>query len=228
MSLRQKHKRARRIDDHRLDDWLITYADMITLILCFFAVILSISMIKKDKLEEVSQKVKEQFALTGERAERIPPAPDNRQSLPASLQGQQGVAVKSGDRYTAVEMNSAPFFASGAAELRVEGQRLLATLLPMLQEERFQDYQITVEGHTDDMIIATAQFPSNWELSTARAAGVVRFLVGNGIPAGKLRAVGYADVMPKAPNRDGAGKPIPENQAQNRRVVIKLEKIEKD
>jgi chemotaxis protein MotB len=88
------------------------------------------------------------------------------------------------------------------------------------------DYMITVEGHTDDMPIGTGQFPSNWELSTARASAVVRYLINNGIPAAKLRAVGYAQVMPKVPNRDVTGRPIPENQAQNRRVVIKLEKIE--
>jgi chemotaxis protein MotB len=98
--------------------------------------------------------------------------------------------------------------------------------MPQLKSANFQDYSITVEGHTDDVPIETNLFPSNWELSTARAASVVRALVANGIPAAKLRAAGYADIMPKAPNRDGAGRPIPENQAQNRRVVIKLEKIE--
>jgi chemotaxis protein MotB len=52
-------------------------------------------------------------------------------------------------------------------------------ILPVRRDERFRDYQITVEGHTDDMLISTAQFPSNWELSTAGAAVVVRFFINN-------------------------------------------------
>lgn len=221
-------KRSRRTDDHRVDDWLMTYADMITLLLCFFAVILSVSIIKKDKIEQVTQNVKEQFAVSDAAKETTAPQSENRQAITTLFKGQRDVAVENSDRYTAIEMNSASFFASGSAELRPDGQRLLAALLPTLQEKRFGNYQITVEGHTDDMQISTAQFPSNWELSTARSAVVVRFFISNGISAAKLRAVGYAEVLPKVPNRDASGIPLPENQTQNRRVVIKLEKIEKD
>lgn len=223
-----RYKKKRRLDDHRLDDWLMTYADMITLVLCFFAIILSVSIVKEEKFEQVRQKVMEQFAASEVAKGTKAPPEENRQSIATIFQDQRDVAVENGDRYTAIEMNSAPFFSSGSAELKPEGQHLLAALLPTLQDQRFRDYQITVEGHTDDMLIGTAQFPSNWELSTARASGVVRYFVNNGIPAAKLRAVGYAEVLPKVPNRDVAGRSIPENQALNRRVVIKLEKIEKD
>jgi chemotaxis protein MotB len=223
-----RYNRRRRQDDHRLDDWLMTYADMITLIICFFAVILSVSVIKGEKLDQVKQKFMEQFAVSDDAKAVKTPQTDSRQAIATLFKDQQGVAVEGGDRYTAIEMNSASFFASGSAELKPEGQHLLAALLPTLQEERYRDYQVTVEGHTDDMVISTAQFPSNWELSTARASGVVRFFINGGIPAAKLRAIGYADVLPKVPNRDAAGMPIPENQAQNRRVVIKFEKIERD
>jgi len=228
MSFRYRNKRIRRQDDNRLDDWLMTYADLITLILCFFAILLSVSIVQKEKFEQVRQKVSEQFAVPDADKKTISSLPEKQQAIAKIFRGQQGVAVESGDRYTAIEMNSASFFASGSAELRPEGQRLLAELLPTLQDKRFQDYQITIEGHTDDMLISTAQFPSNWELSAARAAAAVRFFIGSGIPAAKLRAIGYAEVVPKVPNRDGSGKPLPENQAQNRRVVIKLEKVEKD
>jgi chemotaxis protein MotB len=106
------------------------------------------------------------------------------------------------------------------------GQSILGSLLGRLQSPAFAAYRITVEGHTDDEPISSAQFPSNWELSAARAAAVVRFFAEHGIPANRLRAAGYAQTHPLAPNRDDAGNPIPENQAKNRRVVIELEKIE--
>ena len=73
---------------------------------------------------------------------------------------------------------------------------------------------------------SSSTFTSNWELSSARASAVVHFLLDNGIEPFKLRAAGYADTYPRVPNRDAHGNPIPENQAKNRRVVIKLEKME--
>jgi len=131
-----------------------------------------------------------------------------------------------GDRITIFQLSSAAFFASGTATLSDPGQSILASLLGRLQSPAFAAYRITVEGHTDDEPISSAQFPSNWELSAGRAAAVVRFFVEHGVPADRLRAAGYADTHPLAPNRDAAGNPIPENQATNRRVVIELEKID--
>jgi flagellar motor protein MotB len=131
-----------------------------------------------------------------------------------------------GDRITIFQLSSAAFFASGTATLSDTGQTILGSLLGRLQSPAFAAYRITVEGHTDDAPISSAQFPSNWELSAARAAAVVRFFVEHGVPADRLRAAGYADTRPLVPNRDGAGNPIPENQAKNRRVAIELEKIE--
>jgi chemotaxis protein MotB len=131
-----------------------------------------------------------------------------------------------GDRITQLDMNSAAFFDSGSATLSKSGEAILDGVAGDIKSERYKGYQVTVEGHTDDTAIATARFPSNWELSTARASAVVHFLLDRGIPAQRLRAAGYADTFPKAPNRDAKGNPIPENQAKNRRVVIKLERIE--
>jgi chemotaxis protein MotB len=105
------------------------------------------------------------------------------------------------------------------------GKAILRGILEPLTSALAEGYRIRVEGHTDDTPIDTPQFPSNWELSTARASAVVHYFLEQGVPAERLRAVGYADTEPKVPNRDAAGNPIPANQAQNRRVVIKLEKI---
>ncbi len=131
-----------------------------------------------------------------------------------------------GDRITIFQFSSAAFFASAAATLSESGRSILENLLDRMQSPAFAAYRITVEGHTDDQPISTSQFPSNWELSAARAAAVVRFFVEHGIPADRLRATGFAETRPLAPNRDAAGTPIPENQAKNRRVVIELEKID--
>ena len=244
------YKRQRRRDDLNggIDDWLMTYADMITLLLCFFAVFLAVSLPEKKQMEQARGVMMQQFARTTvktpAKSDLVPSVAgdkfphegamqpvktdqpfDRMPSIIDQYRGNKNLEIKQGDRLITIAMNSATLFGSGAAELSGEGGATLSSLLPIVNNERYHDYTITVEGHTDDDPIATAQFPSNWELSASRAAAVVRYLVGNGVAASRLRAVGMADIAPKLPNRDDKGHPIPANQAQNRRVVVKLEKV---
>jgi chemotaxis protein MotB len=217
----------------------MTYADMITLLLCFFVLFASISVSQKKSAQgiQVTQEEekpqnpaptesREQTSYS-ETAEKAPqpesqPTPVENLKPPVSADPDQ-----MGDRIISFEISSAAFFDSGSAMLTPAGKALLQDVAAKLESEKYQGYGITVEGHTDDAPISTSLFPSNWELSTARAAAVVRFFLDAGLSAHRLRAAGYADTFPKLPNRDANGAVIPENQAQNRRVVIKLEKIEK-
>jgi chemotaxis protein MotB len=137
------------------------------------------------------------------------------------------IVAQSGDRITTLQIGSAAFFSSGSAALSNAGKAILGDVAGTLGSRQFAAYHITIEGHTDDTPISTPQFQSNWELSAARAAAVVRFLLDLGVPAGKLTAAGYADTVPIAPNRNADGAVIADNQARNRRVVIRLEKIDK-
>ena len=246
MTLKRPHRRARKThDEGHVDDWLMTYADMITLLICFFAVFLSVSVPKKEQFNRARQEMIEKFSGGGPHAIdmpldktviQIPPPPKNDvpfESLNSivgryNVNVEKAVEIRQGDTITTIEMNSAAFFGSGQASLNPEGIKLMDELAGGIAAPRYSDYTITVEGHTDDVPIANAQFPSNWELSASRAATVVRFLIEKGIPPAKLKAAGYADTFPKLPNRMNGGQPIPENQAQNRRVVIKLEKIRHD
>jgi chemotaxis protein MotB len=137
------------------------------------------------------------------------------------------IVAQSGDRITTLQIGSAAFFSSGSAALSNAGKAILSEVAATLEAPRFAAYHITIEGHTDDTPISTPQFQSNWELSAARASAVVRFLLDLGVPAGKLTASGYADTVPIVPNRNAEGMVMPDNQARNRRVVIRLEKIDK-
>jgi len=110
-----------------------------------------------------------------------------------------------------MEVNDSILFDSASAGLRPEGMDLLQRLAPVLAR---QQGTISVEGHTDPTPIRTAQFPSNWELSAARASAVTRFLLAKGLPAERLRAVGMADTQPRDSNASGEGR------ARNRRVTI--------
>lgn len=103
-------------------------------------------------------------------------------------------------------------FGSGSASLSEEGQQALAQVGTVLAD--FRDRRFQVEGHTDNVPISTSRFPSNWELSAARALAVVHLLVDNGVPPDALSAAGYGEFRPVAPN-DSA-----QNRERNRRIEI--------
>src|SRR5581483_33193 len=108
-------------------------------------------------------------------------------------------------------------FDSGQATLQTAGMPLLNEVALLLNIDK--RHPILVEGYTDDVPIATAQFPSNWELSTARATTVVRYLIGRGVDDTRLGAAGYAYLHPIATNATASGR------ALNRRVEIVFERL---
>ncbi len=127
--------------------------------------------------------------------------------------GQLKVVIRDGRMLIALE--SDVLFDSGKTNLKPAGQAALAKLAPVLAGITDRKYQVA--GHTDDVPIHTAKFPSNWELSTARAVEVVNFLIANGMKPQQLSAAGFGEFDPVAPND------TPDHQAQNRRIEIVLQ-----
>jgi chemotaxis protein MotB len=113
-----------------------------------------------------------------------------------------------------VELSENILFDSGKADLKKQGQTALAEVARVLASIPDREFQIT--GHTDNVPIRSARFPSNWELSTGRALTVARFLAAQGVPETRLSAAGYADTQPVASND------TPDGRAQNRRIEIVL------
>jgi chemotaxis protein MotB len=113
-----------------------------------------------------------------------------------------------------VELAENILFDSARADLKKEGQEALTQVAGVLTSIQNRDFQIA--GHTDNIPIKSARFPSNWELSTARAVVVTKFLGEQGVDPSRLSAAGYADTQPVAANTDAEGR------AQNRRIEIVL------
>jgi len=113
-----------------------------------------------------------------------------------------------------VELPESVLFASGSAKIRKEGEGVLVELAPVLVGFKGQMFQ--VGGHTDNVPIRTKRFPSNWELSAARAVNVTRMMVKMGMNAQHISAAAYADTQPVATNDTEEGR------AQNRRIEIAL------
>lgn len=126
------------------------------------------------------------------------------------------VEVVVNERSVSFRVNNEILFDSSQADLSRSGLSVLRRIVSVLKES---NHVVTVEGHTDSVPVRrNVRFPSNWELSSARAGSVVRYLQANGIASQRLKAVGYADTRPIADNHS------PEGRASNRRVELLIEK----
>jgi chemotaxis protein MotB len=260
--------------------WLLTYADMITLLMALFMVLFSISSVNISKYEVLQHSLKAAFSgniLPGGKAiaqqgatanaSKVPSSADMQAVTPvtaltpsslqsASTQGSQSAAAAAAreaaaqheasvfahikqelDSYAASHGFSSSvqttierrglvirvltddlLFASGQATLDPRADSLLGEIGQLLNVD--QTHPIDVEGNTDNVPIDSTLFPSNWELSTARASTVVRFLISRGVSPSRLTASGNADQHPVASDAAATGR------ARNRRVEIVMRRVD--
>ena len=203
------------------EDWLVTYADAITLLMAFMVMLLTFAEYDMPAYVEAAA------AIEGKISGREVIIPielmqQDIQDVVYEQQADEAVEVETDDQGIIIELASSAFYRPGSADLRDQALPVLQSMVQLLDAPRFQAYIIEVEGHTDDDPIHTARYPSNWELSAGRATRVVRYFVEQGIFPKRLKAAGFAATRPKVPNRKEDGTPIPENQAENRRVIIRV------
>jgi chemotaxis protein MotB len=203
--------------DNDEESWLIIYLDVITLLLVFFVVLMTMmDWGDGGKGGPTAQ------SGAGYRHSAPPGTAGNDLAAEAEPTANQfaddafgsNVEVMAIAGVVRLRINSEILFASGEAELTTQGLAVISGLAAALVARR---EIITVEGHTDTVAIETTRFPSNWELSTARATRVVRALIASDITPDRLRATGYADTRPIADNA------TPEGRSLNRRVELLLE-----
>ncbi len=180
---------------HPAPAWLVNYADLMTELVCFFIVLYALSASLNKDVQKAKKDVEE--AMKQEQ-----------------VQGQVKVD-KDGMKITLEEKGENVFFESGRAELSPRMKEILAKISPALRTLAKEDHEIVVEGHTDDIPISNPHFPSNWELSTARATSVVQYMIhGLEFPPQKMGAIGYGQFHPIVPNDTD------EHRSMNRRVVF--------
>src|SRR5256885_3064720 len=244
-------------EEHADERWLLTYADLITLLMALFMVLFSMSVVNKSKLASLKTSLHNAFsphvlpggesiANTGGNAEvrdikpvvRIP-SPAQTPMTPRAaaaaakddsqlrqLKAEVDKEAKQADVAGKVQTKITPrglvidiltdhlLFDSGQARIKPAGMSLLDRLAPLLQKQSSR--AVEVEGHTDSQPIRGSVYPSNWELSTARASAVVRALIAFNLTPDRLTATGRAYLDPSASNATEQGR------ARNRRVQIVL------
>jgi chemotaxis protein MotB len=158
----------------------------------------------------LNEQLKKQQEMAKKRLETLKEMLGKFKSLIAA--GKLKVKIKDGKMF--LELPSAILFPSGKSTLSAEGQNTLTEVAAVLVQ--IKDREFLVAGHTDNVPITSGKFPSNWELSTARAVSVVKFLQEMGVNPAYLAAAGYGEYNPAADNTSEDGK------AQNRRIEITL------
>ncbi len=187
--------------DEGLPEYFATFADMMTLLMTFFVLLFSMSTLDPVKMADMAAAMEE--SATGARRERRQMKTQSEirdEVLEAIEQTQmQNVAeVTHSPKGTSITIDSRFAFESGSADLKTVIYPFLNSIIPIMMDEGNR-FPIAVEGHTDNLPIPEAwvgKYPSNWELSAARAASVVRYCIERGVPGGKLRAVGFAEWIP--------------------------------
>ena len=190
-----------------INRWVISYADFVTMLFALFIVMWALTggteivttsdngLLKKAMQQEVQiqeNPLKKSIEETPELKEHF-----------KVIEDKKGLILRS---------ENAIFFDEGSAEIKPEGLIILNEMAVVLKGV---DNPLIVEGHTDSTPINTEKFPSNWELSTARATNIVKYLINNcGYPPTRLSAVGYGEFAPIADNNNV------NNKAKNRRVDI--------
>lgn len=222
-------KKRKDEDEPGVPAWMVTYGDMMTLLLTFFVLLLSFSSIQESKFHEAIGSLQAAMGVMNTSQyvleTQAPPLPTDvsraRQQLRAQMKkiedylksaGLDGnVEVLPTWEGFVIRLDNPLLFDTGSADLKPEANGIMDAIISLLSQ---MDYELRIEGHTDNVPIHNQRFPSNWELSTTRALSVLKAVNRRGIDPTRLSASGYGEFKPLVPNDSD------ENRQRNRRVEI--------
>ena len=221
--------------------WQGTYGDMITLMLCFFVMLYDPTEVDMTQMSQIQTSLSVQqesmespnggetlsagkLANLGNMISSLPAVEKGKSlslakkkaiSLFAPEVNSAKITISSDERGVVISLASDAFFEQGSAEIDIEETRdILLKLAKFFQDSELKNRRFRIEGHTDNTPVENDVFPSNWELSAARAANVLHYLADFGVDENAFSIAGYADTRPMFSNETKEG------QAYNRRVDI--------
>lgn len=208
---------------HDESNWLVSYADMMTLLCGFFIMMFSMAKLDEPKYEGFKEQVAKSFG-----GQYKSPTKELANFVTQVIQEagvEKETVVRSDPLGVSVVFHSTLFFDTLGTDIKPEGKTVLDKLIAKIKEHQItekKEYRIVIEGHTDGRPVVSGVFPSNWELSGARASRVVRMFLEMGFAPDHLMPIGYADTHPEVPERLPAGGLDETALAKNRRVIIRI------
>lgn len=230
-------------DNENHDRWLVSYSDFMTLLFAFFVVMYAISSVNEGKYRVLSKSLSATFSdenftlqpiqigepaktsslhpvVTEQLSDGIDQDPGDTElqilekSIEDNFQGliaDDTLTISSNEQWLQVSLQSNLLFAAGQTALSAEGKEMLDGVI---QQFSSVNHPITVEGYTDSLPVSGGRYATNWELSAARAAGVVRYFIEQGTDKTRMAVAAYGDNHPIDTNATPAGR------AKNRRVTL--------
>lgn len=208
---------------HDEGNWLVSYADMMTLLCAFFIMMFSMAKLNAPDYEKVRKEVAKQFG--GDVESQSDKMAKFVTQIINDLGIEKEVLISSDPYGVSIVFESTVLFGTLSAYIREPGRNVLKKLIQKIQERQFaerKEYRIVVEGHTDSRPVISGRHASNWELSGARASRVVRMFKNFGFSSDHLLAIGYGDSRPRSIDRKPSGEWDSQAADQNRRVVIRI------
>lgn len=209
--------------NHDESNWLVSYADMMTLLCGFFIMLFSMAKMDEPQYERVKEAMSKQFG-----GDYHSDAKEMAKFVTEVIQ-EAGVeaqtTVKSEGTGVTVAFQSTLFFDTLSADVKPAGFEILTKIAhDLFEREKLEgkQYQIVVEGHTDSRPITAGTFATNWELSAARATRVIRFFLDQHFPSDHLTAIGYGDTRPDVAARLPDGTLDDDLLSKNQRVVLRI------
>ena len=202
-----------------INRWVVSYADFVTMLLALFMVMYAISVQDSKELSNILKKTfqpqKAEISSTIKQKELIEESDKNEalyKILKEKFSNNTSLSVVKESRGTIIRINDTMLFDEGSAIIKSDAKYTLEKIASELKDLK---NPIIIEGHTDSTPIQNDKFPSNWELSTARATNIIKYLTQQDLISPKrLSAVGYGEYVPIADNTQSSGR------AKNRRVDI--------
>jgi chemotaxis protein MotB len=205
-------RRSKEEDEDITSFWLITYSDMVTLLLSFFLLMYSFSVFSEESRQQLVDELRDVSKNKIRVEKRSEDLEKAAREIAAQFQKDQ-TFVENTETEVTIGLSSEVTFASGEDKLSDRGRDALVKAGGILAR---LPNTVRIEGHTDSIPMRGGRFSSNWHLSAARAQSVVKLLMANGVDARRMQVVGFGDVRPRAPNETSEGR------AQNRRIEIKI------
>ena len=203
-----------RPDDEGLDAFYISFGDLMVILSVFFVMLLTMSKLDIGSFEKVKS------VMTGSTEDTLVELESELREIIEGTPGIPGATVRLAEDGVRVDLDTGVLFATGSAVIKGDA---LTSLAPLLDTIKVTDYQIDIEGHTDDVPYYRnddGEIDTNWSLSGKRAGSVILHLRSRQFSADRLRAVGYADTRPVVAVAGLDGDQLAEARSRNRRVSL--------
>ncbi|SMF32588.1 OmpA/MotB family protein [Pseudobacteriovorax antillogorgiicola] len=203
--------------------WMMTFADLSFILMCFFALLISFSKPNKQKFDNVVNGMVQTPKYQTKKEDGLKELAQKIKKEIKKRKLEKSAQVKLDADGLAIELKDRLVFRPGSAKPSRSLQREASKVMKIISKSP-EKYKITIEGHTDDTpLIGHRKYASNWDLSAARGISLLNHFAGKGVQRSRMRVVAYADTKPKVAISGRKGEALRRARASNRRVVIRID-----